>query len=49
MTFKCSPIERHRVYYREESGLFLKVAGHVKLVLEVVLIKSITPLPFILH
>jgi hypothetical protein len=43
------PKERHRIYYKEGNGLLPKVAGCVKLVLEVVPTKSITPFPFDLH
>jgi hypothetical protein len=43
-------MERHKICYREGNGVFpQKVVGRVKLVLEVVLIKFTTPLPFNLH
>jgi hypothetical protein len=42
--------KNHRVYYKEGSGASSpKVAGRVKLVLEVVLTKFATPLAFNLH
>jgi hypothetical protein len=45
-----APMKRHRIYYRGgEWCLLSKVVGHVKLVLEVVPIKSITPFVFNLH
>jgi hypothetical protein len=43
-------MERHIIYYMGgEWCLLPKVVGHVKLVLEAVPIKFVTPLPFDLH
>jgi hypothetical protein len=39
-------MKRHIVYYKEGRCHLPKVAGRVKLVLEVVPTKSATPLPF---
>jgi hypothetical protein len=50
MSFGCSPHKKsHNILQGGEWCLFPKVVGRVKLVLEVVPIKSTTPLAFNLH
>jgi len=50
VTFGCSPRrEAQSILYGREWCLFPKVAGHVKLMFEVVLTKFIAPFPFDLH
>jgi len=50
MTFGCGPNrEAQNILYGGEWCLLPKVAGYVKLVLEVVPTKSTTPLSFDLH